>query len=74
MKHLIYIGDVPHLSYKNYIGTFEFCLQSMKYHGRVLSIPAHITYQSSSLKALSVDFEAAVDDYIDTLTTTFGEI
>lgn len=54
------------LKYKNYEGTAEIDLDRQVCHGKLLFIDDLVTYQAESPSALRVEFEAAVDDYLQT--------
>ncbi|MCL2694234.1 MAG: type II toxin-antitoxin system HicB family antitoxin [Oscillospiraceae bacterium] len=53
------------LSYKDYYGTVEFCLEDKILFGRVIGINDHITYEGFDVKSLQDDFQNAVDAYIE---------
>lgn len=54
------------LSYKDYEGTAELDMERGVCRGKLLFIDDLITYESDSPKSLQAEFEAAVDDYIET--------
>ena len=53
-------------SYKGYYGSVENDLEGLVLHGRILHVSDLITYESDSLSGLKKEFEAAVDDYLET--------
>ncbi|MDP1607401.1 MAG: type II toxin-antitoxin system HicB family antitoxin [Rhodocyclaceae bacterium] len=57
------------LKYKDYEGTAELDMARRICRGKVLFIDDLITYEAASPDELQREFEAAVDDYIDTCTT-----
>lgn len=54
------------LKYKEYEGTAELDLDRGVCHGKVLFIEDLVTFQSPTPQGLKVEFEAAVDDYLET--------
>jgi predicted HicB family RNase H-like nuclease len=54
------------LSYKGYEGTAEIDLEAMICRGKILFINDLVTYEASSPTELKVEFECAVDDYLET--------
>ena len=54
------------LKYKDYEGTAELDMSRRVCRGHVLFIDDLVTYESKSLDDLQREFEAAVDDYIQT--------
>ena len=54
------------LRYKGYEGTAEMDLDRGVCHGRILHIDDLVTYQAATVKDLRSEFEAAVDDYLET--------
>lgn len=56
------------LKYKGYEGSAELDVARGVCRGKLLFISDLVTYESSSIPALQKEFEAAVDDYIDTCT------
>ena len=54
------------LKYKDYEGTADIDMSRHVCHGRILFIDDLVTYQASEPAALQAEFEAAVDDYIET--------
>lgn len=55
--------------YKGYEGTAEFDLERDVCRGKILFIDDVVTYEAASPAELRVEFEAAVDDYIDTCSS-----
>lgn len=54
------------LKYRDYEGTAEVDMERFVCRGKILFIDDLVTYQASSPAELKGEFEAAVDDYIDT--------
>jgi predicted HicB family RNase H-like nuclease len=54
------------LQYKNYEGSAELDMDRMKCRGKILFIEDLVTYEAESPSDLQAEFEAAVDDYIET--------
>jgi len=54
------------LKYKDYEGTTEIDMDRFVCRGKILFINDLITYEADSPKLLQYEFEAAVDDYIET--------
>jgi predicted HicB family RNase H-like nuclease len=57
------------LKYKDYEGTAELDMARRVCRGKILFIDDLVTYEAASPAELQTEFEAAVDDYIDTCTT-----
>lgn len=57
------------LKYKDYEGTAELDMARMVCRGKILFIDDLVTYEAASPAELQGEFEAAVDDYIDTCAT-----
>lgn len=57
------------LKYKNYEGTAELDMARGVCRGKILFINDLVTYESSLPTKLQEEFEAAVDDYIETCET-----
>jgi len=55
--------------YKEYIGSIETDLESLVLFGKLLFIDDVITFEAATLPELKVEFEAAVEDYLDTCAT-----
>jgi len=53
-------------SYKGYEGSAEIDLESMICRGKLLFINDLVTYEAGSPAKLKVEFECAVDDYLET--------
>jgi len=53
------------LNYKGFFGSVEFSNEDDVFHGRIIGINDHITYEGDSVKSLRKDFHAAVDDYLN---------
>ena len=56
------------LKYKDYQGSVEFDSERMVLRGKILLITDLVTYESPTAQGLKEEFEAAVDDYIETCT------
>lgn len=56
------------LKYKDYEGTAELDITRSVCRGKVLFIDDLVTYESASPADLQKEFEAAVDDYLETCT------
>ncbi len=54
------------LKYKDYEGTAELDMERFACRGKILFIDDLVTYESDSPANLQKEFEAAVDDYIET--------
>jgi predicted HicB family RNase H-like nuclease len=54
------------LKYKGYEGTAELDMTRGVCRGKILLINDLVTYESSAISELQREFEAAVDDYIET--------
>jgi len=54
------------LKYKGYEGTAELNMSRQVCRGKILFINDLVTYEAASPSGLQKEFEAAVDDYIDT--------
>ena len=54
------------LKYKDYQGSVEFDGDRLVLRGKILFITDLVTYESPTAEGLKQEFEAAVDDYLDT--------
>jgi predicted HicB family RNase H-like nuclease len=54
------------LTYKNYTGSIDTDLDRDLLQGKILCISDLVTYEAVDLKTLRLEFESAVDDYIQT--------
>ncbi len=52
------------LEYKNYFGSVEYSAADEIFHGKILGITDHITYEGDSVTSLREDFAEAVEDYL----------
>ncbi|MCL2644278.1 MAG: type II toxin-antitoxin system HicB family antitoxin [Betaproteobacteria bacterium] len=52
--------------YKGYDGTVEYDSERQVLRGKILFIHDLVTYESSSAEGIQKEFEAAVDDYVET--------
>lgn len=57
------------LKHKDYEGTAELDMARQVCRGKILFIDDLVTYEAASPAELQTEFEAAVDDYIDTCAT-----
>jgi predicted HicB family RNase H-like nuclease len=57
------------LKYKGYEGTTEIDMDRQVCHGKILFIDDVVTFSATSPVELKKEFEAAVDDYIETCAT-----
>lgn len=55
--------------YKNYAGSIDFDLDGNVLRGKLLCIDDLVTYEAADLPTLRVEFESAVDDYLETCKT-----
>ncbi len=53
------------LEYKDYLGTVEYSSSDKLLYGQVLGINGLISYEGKSIDELQVDFEEAVEDYLE---------
>lgn len=54
------------MKYKEHIGSVDFDFDDGCLHGKLLYINDLVTYEAETLPALKEEFEASVDDYIET--------
>ncbi len=54
------------MQYKGYHGSVETSVEDQVLHGSILFINDLITYEAETLPRLKQEFEAAVDDYLET--------
>ncbi|WP_421575131.1 type II toxin-antitoxin system HicB family antitoxin [Stenotrophomonas maltophilia] len=54
------------LKYKGYEGTAELVLDRGVCRGKILFIDDLVTYETEAIKEIQAEFEAAVDDYLET--------
>ena len=54
------------LSHKGYSGSVETSVTDNVLHGKILFINDLVTYEADNIPQLKVEFEAAVNDYLDT--------
>ena len=52
------------LEYKGYVGSVELSASDDVLFGKVLDVPALISYEGQTLQELTRDFHNAVDDYL----------
>ena len=53
------------LEYKGYYGTVEYSSEDNILYGKVAGISGLLSYEGGSIEELKADFEAAVDDYLE---------
>ena len=53
------------LEYKGCRGSVEYSAADKVFHGRLLGISDRITFEGDSVDSLQKDFEAAVEDYLE---------
>jgi len=53
------------LEHRGYFGTVEFSATDKVLFGRVIGINGLISYEGESVQNLKLDFESAVDDYLE---------
>ena len=56
------------LSHKSYNGSIEASLTDNVLYGKILFINDLVSYEADNITQLKAEFEAAVDDYVDTCT------
>lgn len=54
------------LTHKGYIGSVQYSPEDEVFHGRIEAITDLVTFEADSAKQLRQEFEAAVDDYLET--------
>ena len=52
--------------YKGYSGSVEASIEDGVLHGKILFVTDVVTYEADTLPQLEQEFNAAVDDYLDT--------
>jgi predicted HicB family RNase H-like nuclease len=52
------------LHYKNHVGSVFFSESDGVFHGRIIGISDSISFEGDSVKALTEDFQNAVDEYL----------
>jgi len=53
-----------YLHYQNYTGTVDFSEEDAVFYGKVIGIKSLISYEGSSVNAITDDFHKAVDEYL----------
>ena len=53
------------LEYKGYQGSVHFNSEDRVFFGKVMFIPALISYEGTDVNSLTTSFEEAVDDYLE---------
>ena len=54
------------LEYKGYTGSVEFSAEVSVFFGKVIGIKDVVTFEAETVKKLIKEFNAAVNDYLDT--------
>ena len=54
-----------YLHYKDYTGSVEFSEEDAVFHGKVIGIKSHISFEGDSVGAIIEDFRNAIDEYLD---------
>ena len=54
------------LTYKEYIGTVDFCAEDEVFYGKIHGINDLVTFEGTSVKELKKNFKDAVEDYLET--------
>jgi len=54
------------LQYKGFLGSIEISIEDNCLHGKLMFIDDLVTYEADSLTKLKSEFEAAVEDYLNT--------
>ena len=53
------------IEYKGYVGTIEYSPEDNVYHGRLLNTNDSINYDGTSIEELYMDYQGAVNFYIE---------
>ena len=53
------------LTYKEYFGNVEYSPEDNVFHGRVIGIKDHITYEGKDAESLNEDFRNSIEDYFE---------
>jgi predicted HicB family RNase H-like nuclease len=53
------------MEYRGYYGTVEYSSADKVLYGKVIGVNSLISYEGDSVQTLRVDFEGAVDDYLE---------
>ena len=53
------------LHYRGYVGNIEFSEEDAVFHGKVVRIKPLISFEGESVKTITEDFQAAVDEYLE---------
>lgn len=53
------------LKYKGFYGSIEYSNTDNIYFGKVVEINSLISYEGKTISELEIDFQGAVDDYIE---------
>ena len=53
------------IEYKGYVGTIEYSPEDNIYHGQLLNIDDSINYDGTSIEELYMDYQEAVNFYIE---------
>lgn len=55
-----------YFTYKKYFGSTRYSEEDEVYYGKILGISDFVNYESEDLESLKIQFEKAVDDYLET--------
>jgi len=53
------------LQYKGYQGSVHYNNEDKVFFGKVMFIPALVSYEGTDVQSLTANFEEAIDDYLD---------
>ena len=53
------------MKYKDYSGSVEYSDEDGVFFGRIIGINDHITFDGDNVKSLRINFEVAVDGYLE---------
>ena len=53
------------MKYKEYSGSVEYSDEDGVFFGRIIGINDHITFEGDNVKSLRINFEEAVDGYLE---------
>jgi len=56
---------MKNLEYKGYTGSIEYSAEDGLLYGRLLGVKGLISYEGETGKALELDFQEAIDSYLD---------
>jgi len=61
------------LQYKGYYGSLEASIEDNCLHGKIEFISALVTYEAENITDIEKEFQAAVNDYLETCTQLGNE-